>query len=322
MRSTFFLCLASARNLVAALPSLNSGLSDREQAPDHVLLEARQAPIAQTWTQPHYCTASTESGNFHDIYTALVNPSRSVSFDYSSFCSAVVRQTTIAWVDQTLTGRKTETLTSTTTTSVSTTSTDTSPGTTTLLCPTPSASMACGVSANGYYSNMITDQYIPSADCHQLCLSMSDCKSFQVVPQDNGIVKFDRCNLYNVSVAGNVDTTSPGIVALFYDRDCGDLLPSGCTPSPPLITPAPSYSPTVAAIQKRDYTVPPFLSSMQLILLQPVCSCLVDAAPPPTIITATNQIQSWDYVTVTTLKTEVYSYTDHPEWQTVYTSVV
>lgn len=66
---------------------------------------------------------------------------------------------------------------------------------------------------------------------------------------------------------------------------------------PPLVTAAPDAI-QVAAIQKREYIVPDFLSSKQLILLQPVCSCLVTQAPPDQVLTMTNQVQSWDYVTV------------------------
>ncbi|KAF8848248.1 hypothetical protein BDZ45DRAFT_290867 [Acephala macrosclerotiorum] len=186
--------------------------------------------------------------------------------------------------------------------------------------------MSCNISANGYYQNMITYDFIPRADCHQLCLKTDACKSFQVVPQDNGVAVFERCNLYNVSVAGNVDTSFRTTV-VFWDRDCGDLSPVGCsTASPPLptITSAPTYSIGLAAaeIQKRDYTIPSYLSSMQLLYLPLVCSCLISAAPTPLTLTQTNAVQSWEYVTVVSTRTEFYPYTEHPEWRTVYTSVV
>lgn len=102
---------------------------------------------------------------------------------------------------------------------------------------------------------------------------------------------------------------------------------AGCSvASPPLptITPAPTYSIGAAAaagIQKRDYTIPSYLSSMQLLYLPLVCSCLISAAPTPLTLTQTNAVQSWEYVTVVSTRIEVYSYTEHPEWRTVYTSV-
>ncbi|CZR65837.1 uncharacterized protein PAC_15737 [Phialocephala subalpina] len=328
MKSTLIVCLVSANILVVALPSHPDGLSKREQLPEPLLLAARQNPTALTWTKPNFCTATTASGDFRNIFTMLQHPPQvstlaAQSFDYSAFCSAVVQSTTIAWAQTTFSGVKTDTVTSTKTTSLSTTAVDNSIATTTALCPIPSPSMSCNISANGYYQNMLTYDFLPHAECHQLCLKNSDCRSFQVVPQDNGVL--ERCNLYNVSVAGNVDTNFR-TTAVFWDRGCGDLLPTGCSAtSPPLptITPAPTHTAVAAAgIQKRAYTIPEYLSSMQLLYLPFVCSCLISAGPTPLTLTQTNAVQSWEYVTVVSTRTEVYSYTHYPEWRTVYTSVV
>lgn len=66
---------------------------------------------------------------------------------------------------------------------------------------------------------------------------------------------------------------------------------------PPAITAAPNAA-VAAGVHKREYSVPGFLSSKELLYLQPVCSCLVTEAPAAQVLTATYQIQSWDYSTV------------------------
>ncbi|KAE8445943.1 hypothetical protein EG329_012722 [Mollisiaceae sp. DMI_Dod_QoI] len=315
MKSIFVAFLASARILVAAVPSLHDGLSDR--------VAARQAQ-GLTWAQPEYCsTAAAGTGVFHTIYSLLQHPPAPKTYDYSSLCSAVVQSTTVVWKDVTASDTKTETRTSTTTTSHSATTTDNSPGTTTALCPTPSPAMQCAIPAYGYLDYLVNSDFIPRADCQQWCLRTPSCLSFQIIPQDNGIIKFDRCNIYNVSVIGNVDP-EPASPATFYDRDCGDLSPKGCTaPAAPTITTAPSLASAIAAnaVQKRDYTVPDFLSTLNMIFLPAACSCLISKAPAPVTLTQTNLFQSWAYVTVTSTRSELYSYTDHPQWKTIYTSV-
>jgi len=94
--------------------------------------------------------------------------------------------------------------------------------TTTALCAAavPTTEVSCGVQAYGYVKFLISE--IPDLspiDCHVSCLAISSCKSFQsqILEGDNGY-----CNLYNVSVAGNV-SPAPGEGYFFYDRDCQEF---------------------------------------------------------------------------------------------------
>lgn len=53
MKSTLIAYFASTGILVAALPALHDGFSERNQLPEPLLLAARQNPTALTWAKPN-----------------------------------------------------------------------------------------------------------------------------------------------------------------------------------------------------------------------------------------------------------------------------
>lgn len=156
-------------------------------------------------------------------------------------------------------------------------------------------------------------------------------------PNGVGLIVENLCNLYNANVSMVGDTYGSS-VATMYDRDCPNLLPV-CFDSPlsllaftfqsftkdklcsdrkqahcsrpaasttsilsAQITPAPSSGVVNAALEKRAYTVPPFLTTYvpgeAIIYLYLACSCLITEGPPAVIVTQTNVVQTFVSVTV------------------------
>ncbi|KAG4436324.1 hypothetical protein IFR05_008177, partial [Cadophora sp. M221] len=100
--------------------------------------------------------------------------------------------------------------------------------TTTALCSLPTPSQRCSIPGLGYSQNLISfAPNLSGIECHELCLRDAECRSFQLVPQDNGFLKYTRCNLYRTSVDGHVSETGDGD-AVFWDRGCWELLAPGC----------------------------------------------------------------------------------------------
>ena len=100
-------------------------------------------------------------------------------------------------------------------------------GTSTELCvpPTPTASLICDYPAEGYEYNLLSSTApVDNITCHENCLRNPKCLSFQVEGLDYFGDNLYYCNLYNVSVAGNVIYT-PFDNWTMYDRDCPGLLP-------------------------------------------------------------------------------------------------
>lgn len=100
-------------------------------------------------------------------------------------------------------------------------------GTTTELCvpPTPTASLTCGYQAAGYVYNLLSSTApVDNVTCHENCLQNPKCLSFQVEGPDAFGDNLYYCNLFNVSVAGNV-IHMPFDNWTMYDRDCSGLLP-------------------------------------------------------------------------------------------------
>ncbi|TVY71418.1 hypothetical protein LSUE1_G007361 [Lachnellula suecica] len=247
-------------------------------------------------------------------------PGRSASFDGSAFCSAYLQPVTYIDTYATTSVSSTYTVVTRTTTFTTATTTDIRVSTATALCPTPSASMTCGAYGLGNSNNLIANyEPLNPEDCHQLCLHNTTCKSFQVV-NDNG---YTRCNLYNSPAAGII-FNDPSKLATFYDRDCGDFLPTGCTATPAAqTTTAPSLA--NAAIQereleKRTYTYPYFLSINPEYMVF-VCSCVVTSPSPTSTVHQTFLIPIYSTTSVTSVQTNVLVSSEHPNWSTVYTSV-
>ncbi|KAH8662954.1 hypothetical protein BGZ60DRAFT_432980 [Tricladium varicosporioides] len=158
--------------------------------------------------------------------------------------------------------------------------------TTTALCPTPSSSMICNTPGLGNGNNLISYlEPLTSFDCHQKCLAMDTCKSFQIV-NDNGQ---NRCNFFDAPAAGIIFEDKTGL-SKFYDRDCADFLPAACTATPnsPTTTTSPPSYPTYGSIVARDQNSPiPFPTFLGLAVeaLYVMCSCVVTSALPTTTIT-------------------------------------
>ncbi|KAH7354674.1 hypothetical protein BKA65DRAFT_592823 [Rhexocercosporidium sp. MPI-PUGE-AT-0058] len=188
---------------------------------------ARRQDLAglPSWTSPDFCS---ETGQIKDMASLMVHPPPSKTLDYSSLCSEVLRPTNVVSVTSTLTGDSVITMTSTATVSFSTTTSEYSHSTTTALCARPSPSQRCGIPALGFSQNLLYYKNgLSGIECHELCLRDKECKSFQVVPQDNGYLKYSRCNVYRTKVDGFVSETGDG-EAMFWDRGCEGLLGPGC----------------------------------------------------------------------------------------------
>ncbi|KAH9204949.1 hypothetical protein DL95DRAFT_417823 [Leptodontidium sp. 2 PMI_412] len=163
---------------------------------------ARRQDLAAlpSWTSPDFCY---ETGQIRDMASLMVHPPLSKTLDYSSLCSEVLRPTKIISISSILTGDSVVTVTSTATVSISTTTSEFSHSTTTALCSLPSPSQRCGIPALGFSQNILYFKTgLTGIECHELCLRDSECRSFQVVPQDNGFLKYNRCNIYRTQVDG------------------------------------------------------------------------------------------------------------------------
>ncbi|KAF4617034.1 hypothetical protein G7Y89_g15115 [Cudoniella acicularis] len=185
--------------------------------------------------------------------------------------------------------------------------------TTTALCPTPSASMTCNQIGLGNGNNLIS--FVEPLDpllCHQECLAMSNCKSFQVV-NDNGQT---RCNFYNAPAAGIISPDPSGL-STFWDRDCGDLLPAACSTSAAPSTPATTAAPSAVLRRRGNLSSPipyPTFLSIAPELFDILCSCVITTASPTTTITQSDTLSLNSYASVTTIITETFYVTENPNW--------
>ncbi|KAL2070940.1 hypothetical protein VTL71DRAFT_13966 [Oculimacula yallundae] len=108
------------------------------------------------------------------------------------------------------------------------------------------------------------------------------------------------------------------------------------TASDPLITPAPEFPVQVLIpdfgagnekehgirVEKREtWTTPDFLRTFFPLFITLACSCLITSAAPVVTSSVTDVVQMWNYTTTTSTKSEVYSFTEHPSWSTVYRTV-
>ncbi|KAG9230683.1 hypothetical protein BJ875DRAFT_145432 [Amylocarpus encephaloides] len=171
--------------------------------------------LAKRWDTPAYCSDQSST------VSSMLHPTQ--SFNASAFCSQYLGRTILVnTLAATVTG-PTIRQTYFTTTKTTTTRVDARPSTVTALCPTPtsSATLSCNVPGSGNSNNLITfkEPFDPVL-CHQECLKMPSCKSFQIV-NDNGDM---RCNLWNAETSAVIFPDKSGLM-FFYDRDCPDLLP-------------------------------------------------------------------------------------------------
>jgi len=131
------------------------------------------------------------------------------------------------------------------------------------LCATPTAPVTCGLEGYGYGTYLISAQSgIESVACHKLCLTTAGCKSFQTLAGGQ-----QTCNLFNAATAGNMQP-APGAGFTFYDRDCTDLLPAGCTAPP--------------SKAKRNAPIPTYLATVPATRISSACSCFITSALPVT----------------------------------------
>ncbi|MCJ1288420.1 Mucin-5B [Xylographa opegraphella] len=241
---------------------------------DHPVIEAR----------------ATQVCNADNVLRDLRNPTVSVAA--SSFCSAFLQQTSTVTVTTVV--PQTTTVAVTDTTLVTETSTEVSiVATTTALCaaqPTSSATV-CDYPAYGYaYYVISSTPGIDPTTCHENCLADSTCQSFQVELGGLGY-----CNLFNVPTTGNVQYISQDSF-YFFDRDCPQYLPPGCTSAPARkekrTVPIPTYIPA---------TVPPSRVSS-------ACSCFITSPYEPatsTVVVPQTSVDTATTTAVVTATTEV-----------------
>lgn len=225
--------------------------------------------------------------------------------DILAFCSNYIQPS--ATVTKTQLGTSviaTATVTETSKVTGTTTVTNGAPGSTqTALCPIAATGQTCGYGGWGYATNNIYSGSLDAQACHQLCLSKSDCASFQILA--NSTDPAAQCNLYKVPAGGN--NTIPGTSSpyLFYDRGCPDLSPAGCGLA--TTTKAP-------ALPKRDdlahTVIPPwFLSTLPSQTLSSICSCIIRAPLPTAYVTQTVIGGTFETISVTKTVVEYYTVT-------------
>ncbi|KAH6666221.1 hypothetical protein B0J14DRAFT_568313 [Halenospora varia] len=271
----------------------------------------------QAWTTYPYCSTLAQVSSLVNL---MQHPP--VDFDADEFCSYNLQSVTYVPTTTTITGPVTRT--SITITVTSTTTTDTFSRTSTLLCPIPSPTMNCGISGT-FTSEFLekriilhSNPYVASGTrCHQVCLEHRDCKSFVTYDSTRD---GSTCDLYNATLAegilthGDVDNANH-----WFDRDCPNLLPPGCSKSPssPKITGAP------ALMKGREVTVttPDFLKTLNPLLPYIACSCIITSLGPTRTSTyiVTNDLQS--YTTTRTTSTTVAVSTSVPHLTTSYTFI-
>ncbi|MCJ1421176.1 Mucin-5B [Xylographa parallela] len=236
---------------------------------DHPVIEAR----------------ATQTCNADNVLRDLRNPTVSVAA--SSFCSTFLQQTSTVTVTTVVPQTTIVAVTDTTLVTATSTEVSTVVASTILCAAQPTSSpTTCNYPAYGYGYDLISST--PNIDpitCHELCLSDPTCESFQV---QTGGSQF--CNLFNLPTAGNVQY-APGDVFTFFDRDCSQYLPPGCTSAPlkkeKRTVPVPSYIPA---------TVPPSRISS-------ACSCFITSPNAPATSTVVVPLTSVTTATTTAIVT-------------------
>ncbi|CZT07219.1 uncharacterized protein RAG0_12753 [Rhynchosporium agropyri] len=189
-----------------------------------------------SWTSPDFCYGT---GQVRDVASLIVHPPPSMTLDYASLCSEVLHPTKIVSVTSTQIGDSVIIITATATHTTSTTTTEYSQYTTTALCPSPlstttttSSSLRCAIPGLGFSINLLYHRaHISDIACHELCLSDEKCKSFQIVKQDDEVLGYTRCNVYETRVDGIMSEPGDGR-AMFWDRACEGLSAPGCKDNP------------------------------------------------------------------------------------------
>ncbi|KAK0107453.1 hypothetical protein ONS96_003268 [Cadophora gregata f. sp. sojae] len=75
-------------------------------------------------------------------------------------------------------------------------------------------------------------------------------------------------------------------------------------------------------VQKREiWTTPDYLTSIFPLFITLACSCLVSSAAPGVTSSVTEVREVWSFESTTSTKSEVYRFTEHPSWSTVYRTV-
>ncbi|KAK0103261.1 hypothetical protein ONS95_005295 [Cadophora gregata] len=75
-------------------------------------------------------------------------------------------------------------------------------------------------------------------------------------------------------------------------------------------------------VQKREtWTTPDYLTSIFPLFITLACSCLVSSAAPGVTSSVTEVREMWSFESTTSTKSEVYRFTEHPSWSTVYRTV-
>lgn len=278
------------------------------------VLPVMGAEVQKRWDTPSYCSANGA------LLSSILYPTK--SFDASAYCSQFLQPSVYTHTAITTVTGPTITYTSRIYTSQTLTTTNRAVSTTTALCPTPSSSMICNTPGLGNGNNLISYlEPLTSFDCHQKCLAMDTCKSFQIV-NDNGQ---NRCNFFDAPAAGIIFEDKTGL-SKFYDRDCADFLPAACTATPnsPTTTTSPPSYPTYGSIVARDQNSPiPFPTFLGLAVeaLYVMCSCVVTSALPTTTITQSDIVSTNSRTSVTVRVTKTYWVTENKNWSTVYKSI-
>ncbi|KAG9228930.1 hypothetical protein BJ875DRAFT_446432 [Amylocarpus encephaloides] len=176
----------------------------------------------------------------------------------------------------------------------------------TVLCPTPTSGLTCGLKAFGKEEyNIYAGTARDNESCHQRCLEIKDCQSFQVQvvkPEFNA-----ACNLYRAPSGGDNTIPSNNSPLIFYDRNCPDFSPPECTRR-----------------RKRDeervlrraqaalaVSTPSYFSTIASASLSTVCSCLV-TKPLPTVsitITTSKTALTTEFITKTLTQTSIVTVT-------------
>ncbi|MCJ1433467.1 hypothetical protein MMC27_002829 [Xylographa pallens] len=283
--SSVFASPIAAGPVNGVLPGTGPQVKPRAEV-DHPVIEAR----------------ATQTCDADNVLRDLRNPTDSVAA--SSFCSTFLQQTSTVTVTTVVPETTTVAVTDTTLVTAIITEVSTV-ATSTILCaaqPT-SSPITCNYPAYGYDSDLISSN--PNTDpitCHELCLSDPNCQSFQI---EAGGAQY--CNLFNLPTAGNVEY-APGDGYTFFDRDCSQYLPPGCSSSPmkkeKRTVPIPSYIPA---------TVPPSRISS-------ACSCFItspDAPATSTVVVPLTSVTTATTTAIVTITTDVVLVVDTTVVETI-----